>query len=189
VRALRENVPVGDEVEVLVTAFRADYRPAAEQAVDVVVRRRGPGDARGEGTEVLRRSGGAGDAGTHTDPQGELRLKIPVAAPGVYEVEASANIVKGRTARGLDLFVGSDTNPELEKVVGDDRLVSGIAKSTKGALLSFAAPLDEIPMEAPTVMRVKSRSHQELWDAPYALVVAALLFGFEWWLRRRYGYL
>ncbi len=189
VRALRENVPVGDEVEVLVTAFRADYRPAADQPVDLVVRRRGPGDARGQGTEVLRRMGAGEGGGTRTDAQGELRLRVPVAAPGVYEVEATSNIVKGRTAKGIDLFVGSDTNPELEKVVGDDRLVSGIAKSTKGALLTFAAPLEEIPMEAPTVMRVKSRTHQELWDAPYALVLAALLFGFEWWLRRRYGYL
>lgn len=37
VRSLREVVPVGEEAEVLVTAYRADYRPAERQAVEVTV--------------------------------------------------------------------------------------------------------------------------------------------------------
>jgi len=36
---------------------------------------------------------------------------------------------------------------------------------------------------------VKSRQHKELWNAWWVLLLVAGLFGFEWWLRRRYGYL
>jgi hypothetical protein len=89
----------------------------------------------------------------------------------------------------MDLFVGVDINPELEHVVPDERFVSNLAKATGGKVLPLTASWKDIPLEDPTVMRVKSRTHQELWSAPWALVLAALLFGLEWWLRRRYGYL
>ena len=183
VRALRETVPVGEQADVLVTAYQADYRPAARQKVEVVVRRRSASDDRGQGVEVLRRSD------LETDAQGELRFAVPVAEGGIYEVEARSDIVKGRTTTAIDLFVGADQSPELERVVGDDRLLQGLAKATGGKVLSMDAAPSEIPLEEPTVMRVKSRSHQELWSAPWALGLAVLLFGLEWWLRRKYGYL
>jgi hypothetical protein len=176
-------VLVGEETEVLVTAYRADYRPAADQRVDMVVRRRGAGDDRGHGEEVLRKSD------LVTDARGELRVTVPVEQGGIYEIEATAGIVVGRTTTAIDLFVGADQNPELERVVGDDRLLQGMASATGGKVLPMDADPSEIPLEEPTVMRVKSRSHQELWSAPWALTIAVFLFGLEWWLRRRYGYL
>lgn len=183
VRALREVVPVGEEVEVLVTAYLADYRPAANQKVEVTVRRRAPGDEPGHGEIVMTRPD------LKADTQGELRLSVPVATAGIYEIDARADIVKGRTTTAIDLFVGADQSPELERIVGDDRLVAGLAKSSGGAVLGLDADPSDIPLEKPTVMRVKSRSHKDLWSAPWALGLAVLLFGLEWWLRRRYGYL
>ncbi len=183
VRALRESVPVGEQADIIVTALEADYRPAASQKVEVTVRRRGAGDDRGQGEVVSTQTE------LSTDGQGELRLQVPVMSPGIYEVEARANIVKGRTTTAFDLFVGIDQNPELERVVGDDRLVGGIAKRSGGVVLPMTAKPSDIPLEEPTVMRVKSRTHQELWSAPWALLLATLLFALEWWLRRRFGYL
>ena len=183
VRVLRESVPVGEQAEVLVSAFQADYRPAGRQRVELTVRRRGPGDGRGEGEVVSRQTD------LVTDPQGELRVSLPVTTDGIYEVDAQANIVAGRVTTAMDLFVGVDINPELEHVVPDERMVGNLAKATGGKVLPLSASWKEIPLEEPTVMRVKSRTHQELWSAPWALLLAALLFGLEWWLRRRYGYL
>jgi len=176
-------VPVGEEAEVLVAAYQADYRPAVNQRVELVVRRRGASDDRGQGEEVMRRMD------LVTDAQGELRLSVPVAQGGIFEIEAKAGIVVGRTTVAIDLFVGADQNPELERVVGDDHLLQGMAKASGGKVLSIEADPNDIPLEEPTVMRVKSRTHQELWSAPWALGLAVLLFGLEWWLRRKYGYL
>jgi len=147
------------------------------------VRRRAPGDEPGHGEIVMTRPDARADA------QGELRLSVPVATAGIYEIEARADIVKGRTTKAIDLFVGADQSPELERVVGDDRMVTGLAKASGGAVLGLDADPSEIPLEKPTVMRVKSRTHKDLWSAPWALGLAVLLFGLEWWLRRRYGYL
>jgi len=183
VKVLRETVPVGERAQALVTVFRPDYRPAANQEVTVVVRRRGAGDGRGQGEEVLRLP----DA--RTDASGELRVEVPVDVAGVYEVDATAHVVTGRAAEGLDLFVGSDTNPEYDRVVGDTRLLDNLAKASQGAVLGFDADLDGVPLKTPQVIRVKSRQRHELWNAWWVMLIIASLFGLEWWLRRRYGYL
>ncbi|TNF37362.1 MAG: hypothetical protein EP329_03340 [Deltaproteobacteria bacterium] len=183
VKVLEESVPVGDKAQALVTVFRPDYRPAANQEVTVVVRRRGAGDGPGEGEEILRLP----DA--RTDASGELRVDVPVDAAGIYEVDATAHVVTGRTAQGMDLFVGSDTNPEYDRVVGDARLLQNLAQASQGAVLGFDADPTQLALKEPQVIRVKSRQHKELWNAWWVLLLVGGLFGFEWWLRRRYGYL
>lgn len=183
VRSVEENVSVGKRARALISAFRPDYRPAAGQMIEVVVRRRGAKDGRGEGEEILRR------ADLKTDEQGTVELEVPVLSPGIYEIEARADIVAGRTTTGIDLFVGTDSKPELERVVGDVRLVTNLAEATKGKVLAFGSDIGEVPLEPPTVMRVKSRTHSDLWSAPWALALVVGLFGLEWWLRRRFGYL
>ncbi|PKN59524.1 MAG: hypothetical protein CVU56_00425 [Deltaproteobacteria bacterium HGW-Deltaproteobacteria-14] len=183
VKVLKESVPVGQPAQALITVFRADYRPAANQEVGVVVRRRGPGDGRGEGEEILR----VPDA--KTDAAGELRLDVPVDRAGIYEVDASSRVVTGRAAEGMDLFVGTDSNPEYDRVVGDARLLDNLAQASQGAVFGFDGDPTQLQLKEPQVIRVKSRQHKELWNAWWVLLLVAGLFGFEWWLRRRYGYL
>jgi len=183
VRVVEENVTVGKRARALITAFRPDYRPAGTQPVEVVVRRRGPHDGRGQGEEILRRTD------LKTDAQGAVELEVPVLSAGIYEIEARADIVSGRTTTGIDLFVGTDNKPELERVVGDARLVTSLAEATKGKVLSFGSDISDVPLEPATVMRVKSRTHSDLWSAPWALALVVGLFALEWWLRRRFGYL
>lgn len=183
VKLLRETVPVGETAQAQVEVFQPDYKPAANLSVGIVVRRRGAADARGQGTEVLRRDD------LRTDVDGTLRVEIPVDGPGIFEVEASANVVPTRVTRGVDLFVGTETNPEFERVVGTDRLLLGLAEASGGALLRFDADSNAFALRKPQVIRIKSRHHNELWNAWPMILLIAGLFGLEWWLRRRYGYL
>lgn len=183
VKVLRETVPVGETAQALVSVFLADYRPAADTEVSVVVRRRGPSDDRGEGEEITR----VPDA--RTDSAGELRVEVPVDRPGVYEVEATARVVTGRAAVGADLFVGTDTNPEYDRVVGDDRLLQNLAGASGGAVLGLDDDPTVATLTTPEEIRVASRQHRELWNAWWVILLMGALFGAEWWLRRRYGYL
>ncbi len=183
VKVLEEQVPVGDVAKVRVAAFKPDYRPAGNQRLDVVIRKRRPGGAVGDGTEIRR------DVDLRTDANGELELEVPVSSAGIYEVVVSAKIVPGRVTKALDLFVGSDTNAEFRRVVGDARLVTNLARASDGVVLPLAGEIDEIPVKEPQVIRVKSRQHIELWNSVWVILLLATLFGFEWWLRRRHGYL
>ncbi|MEZ4265252.1 MAG: glutamine amidotransferase [Myxococcota bacterium] len=183
VRAVRERVSVGDEARATVEVFRPDYQPAADQAVEVTVRRRDEGSGAGEGEIVLRVDDGK------TDADGSLDLAIRLEKPGIYEVEASAAVVAGRRAVGTDLFVGTEVDPELETVIGDGRLVKLLAQASGGSVQSLDTAEPKVEPHPPRVTRVMSRRHDELWNAPWVLAALALLFGAEWWLRRRYGFL
>ncbi|MCB9727642.1 MAG: hypothetical protein H6744_16865 [Deltaproteobacteria bacterium] len=183
VRAVRGQVPVGEEARATIEAYRPDYQPAADQPVEVTVRRRDEGSGAGEGEVVLRIPDG------RTDAEGALDVTLRLDAPGIYEIEASASVVAGRRAVGTDLFVGTEVDPELETVIGDGRLVKLLAQASGGSVQSLTTAEPQVEPHPPRVTRVMSRRHDELWNAPWVFVALALLFGAEWWLRRRYGYL
>jgi hypothetical protein len=193
VRAVRESVPVGEAAELIVSAWEADYRPAAAKEIALVVKRR----------EALAAPAPAGDpaaapapaevvvheARLTTDANGEARLKLPVADAGVHVVEVVATFAGGREVRARDLFIGAETVPELERVIADPSLIIAAAGQTGGVVLPADASLADVPIRAPTVMRVRNRAFVELWSSGWVLLALAGLFGLEWWLRRRYGYL
>lgn len=183
VRVVRESVPLGETATVRVEVYRPDYRPAAKEAVELIVRRRGPGDGPGEGAEVLR------DTERVTDAAGHITLEVPVPQAGVYEVEARARVVPQRVAKGNALFVGSDLNPEFERIVGDTRLLDALAQASGGDVFPIDVVNPALTLRQPRVSKVESRRHRELWNVPFVLVLLAGLMGLEWWLRRRFGYL
>jgi len=183
VRSLRESVPVGEQAEVLLSAFRPDYQPASGQRLEVTVTRREVSEPEGEG-QIVRR-----EPELSTDAQGEARLRFPVDETGLYTIEARADLVEGRQTTAMDLLVGVNSNPKLERVVADPRFIGSIAELSGGVLLPFDGDVDAIPIKEPTVMRVRNRAFVELWSSSWVLFALAALFGLEWWLRRRYGYL
>lgn len=183
VRVLRENVPLGEKARVRVDVFQPDYQPAKDTPVDIVVKRRRSGDGQGEGEEVLRL------ADQLTDSSGRLELELELESPGIHEVTATAAVVSGRETTGSDLFVMTDTNPEYETVIGDGRLLSALAEASQGAVYPLEVEEPALALREPRVVKVASRRHRELWNVPFVVLVLAALFGLEWSLRRRYGYL
>ncbi|MDP6943074.1 MAG: hypothetical protein QF464_02900 [Myxococcota bacterium] len=183
VSVLGEEVRVGQAARVRVQVYRADYSPASGQPVDLIVRRRGVGDDRGEG-QVVRHMDDV-----PTGPDGQLALEIAVDEPGVYEVDALAAVVAGRVDRGRALFVATSRKDELSKVVGDGRLLRLLAEASGGTVSTLDASEPEVPVRPPRIERVLDRRHDDLWASPWALVILALALGLEWALRRRFGYL
>lgn len=182
VRSKQESVRVGAQATVRVDVFGPDYRPAAEQPLTVIVRRRRPRDGVGSGEEVLREE-------MKTDAAGTLTLSVPVLQAGVYEVEASAKLVAGRDTRGLDLFIGTKRKLEFDRVVSDGRWETEVAAASDGAVHDMEALTPTLKVRPPQVSKVTHRRVKELWNTPFAVLMLALMLGIEWWLRRRWGYL
>jgi hypothetical protein len=164
--------------------------PAAPATPDV---RRAPHPVRPDAADPKPADAPSGEA-VHeatvtTDGGGEARLKVPVAAAGVHVVSVRGTFAAGRTVEASDLFIGAETQPELARVIADPRLLRAAAAQTGGVLLPPDAALADVPIRAPTVMRVRNRAFVELWSLPWVLAGLAALFGLEWWLRRRFGYL
>jgi uncharacterized membrane protein len=183
VSVLGEEVRVGQAARLQVQVFHSDYSPAAQQPVDLIVRRRGVADDPGEG-EVVRH---IDDVPTGQD--GLLTLELEVEEPGVYEVDASTEIVAGRVDRGRALFVATSRKEELNRVVGDGRLLQQLADASGGTVSVLTEEAPEVTVRPARVERVLERRHDELWASPWALMFLIAVFGLEWALRRRFGYL
>lgn len=183
VSVLGEEVRVGQAARLQVQVFRSDYSPAAKQPVDLIVRRRGVTDDPGEG-EVVRH---IDDVPTAQD--GLLTLELEVEQAGVYEVDASTEVVVGRVDRGRALFVATSRKEELNRVVGDGRLLQQLAEASGGTVSVLTDDSPEVAVRPARVERILERRHDDLWASPWALMVLITIFGLEWALRRRFGYL
>ena len=183
VSVLGEELRVGQAAKVQVQVFQADYSPAQNQAVDLIIRKRAVGDNVGEGEVVTHLQA------MKTGADGVLTTELKVESPGIYEVNATTEVVKGRTEQGRALFVSTSQKVELTRVVGDGRLFAQLAEASEGSVSSLRVDDPEVKTRPARIERVLKRRHEDLWASPWALMLLIGLFGLEWALRRRFGYL
>jgi uncharacterized membrane protein len=183
VSVLGEEVRVGQAARLQVQVFQADYSPATNQPVNLILRRRGATDDPGEG-QVVRHIDDVS-----TGLYGLLALELQVNEPGVYEVDVSTEVVVGRVDRGRTLFVATSRKEELTRVVGDGRLLQQLADASGGTVSALTDDDPQVTVRPARVERVLGRRHDDLWASPWALMLLIGIFGLEWALRRRFGYL
>jgi uncharacterized membrane protein len=177
------SVAVGKSVHIHIELVRGDYRPAANQPVQVIIRRRDEAGGLRQSQIVARFTD------KKTDGEGNLKLEYPVTKTGIYEVEATSNIIASRLVRGSNLFVGTKRNVEFLNVVPNSDLMASVADVSGGKVLTMDTVLRNLPLKPPRIMKVTDRKYEELWNDPLVFILVLLLITSEWWLRRRYGYL
>ncbi len=124
-----------------------------------------------------------------TDESGDVRLDLKPMSPGAYRVAGRARVGERRVTAEDVFLIGAD-RAELEQPAAREDVLAGVASATGGAYLGPAGELpDDLPLAPPRVVRVDRRSDLELWSRPYLFVLALLLLGLEWGLRKRSGYL
>jgi uncharacterized membrane protein len=176
-----DQVHVGEEARVRIEVFRSDYTPAKDTVVKV---------------ECVRHADrpGAEDKVVHefdslkTDSKGLLDVSFPITEAGIYMVRAVADIEEGRRASGSNILIGKEIRREFERLQPDIQALEGIAQTSGGAVHSLTDQLPELSFKPPRVVKVTSRHSQELWTNPWIILVAVLIFGCEWFFRRKYGY-
>lgn len=172
---------LGTPTELEVSVFGVDYKPNPQHPLTVTVVRRGSVRQWGEAKMVHD----SGKASTNAD--GQYLAQIEAKEPGVYEVEAKTRIGE-RQAKGRQVYVVEDRNPEFEAVVPPLDYLQLLAEASGGDTFHVSAE-PEFRFPPPEVTQVVERNERALWSGIDILLLAALLLGSEWWLRRRYGYL
>ncbi|MFN9267235.1 MAG: glutamine amidotransferase [Planctomycetaceae bacterium] len=136
-------------------------------------------------------------------PDGQSLAVSPVAGSG----DASGVFDRGNTAgeytvrvnakvNGQVLGLGStarfsviDRDLELTNAVADPGLLAEIARATAGTVVrpeDFAAHVAQLKQASWTMEREKVIT-AAVWDRGWWLLLATLLLGAEWWLRKRIG--
>ena len=176
-----DQINRGENASVRIEAFQSDYAPAQNVPVSVeLIQHATSSDSEDTIIQVTTTE--------TTNAEGFLELQIPVNAPGIYTVKATVEVEKGRTQSGLNIFVGNEIKREFERLQTDVRFLEAITSESQGAVIPLNTQNLELNLKPPKVIKVTSRRSEELWTEPWIIVVATLLFGCEWFFRRKYGY-
>ncbi len=180
-RLARSENPLGQPIEVGVSVVGPDSKPARGVSVELSVEYRG--SVRGWATpEHVGRHQGTTDSG------GQWIVQLHPDRPGVYELTAHAQVA-GRPVEARQLFVVTEGGPERWQLVETHSPYEAVAADSGGGKLTLGDAAARLAVKRPDALQVVRRQEHPLWSSAWVLMAAVLLFGFEWWLRRRMGYL
>lgn len=174
--------PKGTPLQATVRVLGLDYKPIPGQKVHVTVKRRGGVNQWDQAVVV------ADLPDAKSDEAGDLVVDIPTDHTGVIEIFASSKVVD-RTVTGTRLVVVVENNPELENIVPKTDVTRLLAEASSGQTYLLDDDTFQPEFREPEILKVTSREEQDLWSGADVLALACLLFGLEWWLRRKLGYL
>lgn len=173
----RDNVFAGESVQAQVSVVEGDWRPL--KGAQVEVQAIGPG-----GQRIPVPKGTTGEAG-------EYRFEIKPTARGIWRVRATAYRGGQLLDRDQTVFAFDVADPELERAATDVAFLQDLAERGDGQLLptdvAEAVRKIRVPPEAP--VRIIGERRETLWNRWEPFLVALVLLGLEWFLRRRWGLL
>ena len=161
-----------------ITVSRPDYTVAADHPVTIRVTR----SLSGADAVVLQ------EEERLTDASGVIELEIPTPEAGIYALEARSKL-GGKDAQASDRFIIEPTTMERQRLVGDDALLRALTDRTGGTYTTLDQDLESLTLKPATLARTTAQRQRDLWASPYVLVMLVIIFGLEWWLRRRLGFL
>lgn len=169
-------VEPGRPVAVVVGARAPDYQPAA--GAQVVADLVDVSNGKVVASEVAS-----------TSADGTARVEFPPPSPGAYKVVVRARQGDKVLGEGSDAIAVRAVGQELADARIGQELLESIASLTGGKAFSADdVSLDAVPLLEPPLVEVGRSKDQPLWDRWYWLVVLIAVVGFEWGLRRRFGY-
>lgn len=171
------SVEPGRPVVVVVGARTADYQPAPGASISVELVSAEDGRVVGQATAVA-------------GPDGTARVELPPPGPGAYKVLGRATKDEKSLGESSDAVAVRAVGPELSDARVNAGLLQDIAKATGGAFFDTPSfSLSDVPLLEPPLVEVGRSKDQPLWDRWYWLLLMVAVVGFEWAVRRRFGYI
>jgi uncharacterized membrane protein/nitrogen fixation protein FixH len=167
----RENVLLGEEVQVRVRVRDSAYGAVDERAVEGSII--GPG-------------GTAESFELQTDASGEAVMTYTPTARGAHRVVVTAGA--GAADRSESVFSVSARDPELAEIVPDRAFLERLAEAygEAGAYREPGQP-DAPLLDSSATRQVHDRKQTSLSASPLIALMVGFLGTLTWWLRRREG--
>ncbi len=172
----KERFSPSEPVAFLATARSRDYGPAtgAHVAIDV------------EDTEkglVVK----TGESAVSAD--GTARVEVGTLPPGPYRAIARVRKDGAEMGTAEVALVVEESGPELVQPAPRPDLLRFVAQVTGGTYQAAeGAQLSKLPLRDPERVEIGQRKSKPLWDQLPVLLLICVVFGAEWFLRRRWGF-
>lgn len=172
----KHQFQAGDDVSVTFKVLGPDYQPVGLAPLRVSL------ELAGGSTQQI-------DDLT-TDEAGATRFQYKNLPVGAYTLRAQALDGNKDLGTGHGVFIVKAESPELSQGAPRPNLLQAISQATNGAFGDLNRPINsQLKVVDPDVVEVDKRKNLELWDNGWALALGIFLFGVDWALRRRNGYL
>jgi uncharacterized membrane protein len=182
--------PEHARVQVLPTRYRFETNSTASASVRVLNQDYQPAGNRPVRVTLFRSGNTVVIEDVVTAENGTARLQWEHLRPGAYRIQAQAQLLSGESTEGQGVFVIESQTLERMSSAPNPPLLRSIANATGGSSGPLSPQTFENPnVVAPEVIEVDRRRNTELWDNGWALLLMLGLFGGDWALRRRAGYL
>ena len=169
-RANSANIPLGEKIY-----FRAVIRDARAPAASLDIP-----------LSVMHENSEAAHTSLRPDPNAPDKLTAEFLAPKPGKYTATAKFPDGSTQSVR--FVAFDDNLEQTEVATDAGYLRKLCESSGGRLLQpneLGKLLDELKTDK--VEAAPMRKLTTAWDRAWVFWLIGLLFGMDWYLRRRWG--
>ena len=177
------DVQLGETVPIRILVKGTDYAPLPDHPVTLHITRRPALDDVHSTAVTL-----ATPTDLRTDARGEIVVPISFDASGIHDIGARTTSQEFES-RAHVILVASDSPVERLIVTPENDGLGLLADTTGGLRASITASVPELPLEEGALLQVVRREEEALWSNALVLALAALLFGVEWWMRQRMGYL
>ena len=169
----------GEKHEFRIRVLRDDHTPARDPVLQVVAT--GP-----EGEQSPLEA-------SPTDQPGEYRAEFTPRVEGSHRIVARAAAAGQPLGSAAHNFLVALPSEENDDGRPRPELLQTVAARSQGLFVPAASLTDahwlefERLMEQAAPSRIVARSRVALWNEPLLFVLAVLLLGAEWWLRRTWG--
>ncbi len=178
--AQQDVIRLGAPLRARIRAYNPDYSPAKNLKVSYELAPIGARPTPAPPAAIARE--------VTTGAEGEASIEHRLSATGAYRILARAEIAGRRTEEEALVLVEPGGREEREPRA-TPALLKQLSEATGGRYLGQAGSLPDLPLREPRVLHVNWRKDLELWSRWWYLVIAIVLLGIEWLLRRRFGYL
>ena len=169
----RDSYRPGEAVTLSIRALDDDFMPAQNTGVTI---------------DWKDAAGVTGSAVVRTDDDGTASYTFPAPqTPGPLTIRASGNTGGDTRQNASALVLVDEGGAEFARVAVCDDKLQDLARRSGGAAYSLndTVSVDELPWLAVRARRIADREDVPLWDTWWVLAAAVLLFGIEWWWRKR----
>jgi len=171
-----DRIPVGGQAEVQLTVLDTAYAPLPGTNIDFTAVNVETGKIVAESSAVT------GDAGLAT-------ARIAFKDPGLYEIKATARRSGEPMGGTASLVAVEEPDTEVRNPVIDKELLQELSKRTGGRAFELPAKdcASRLAVKEGRKVQLLERRSKPIWNNWAVLIVAVVLLGLEWHLRRSWG--
>jgi uncharacterized membrane protein len=176
ITSFRDSHQWGEPVRFRIRLLDHNYRPQKTGSATLEIK------SHSDGKTVFRDTRKLQD-------DGSIELTWQPQKPDMYRLSVTAQLdpTSNEISTNQALFEVRGLLDEYHNIQPNEGLFAAMRHHTNALTVRTNQSINSLPLKPPTIMRINLSRNVDLWDNLYLLSLMFMLFGSEWFLRRKWG--